>query len=73
MVEINPRNKFFLFYGIVMGAILGFFGNICASWYYDSYKGTTSWLYLGLIAFIVFFSALIISAYKMSQWAKLAK
>jgi hypothetical protein len=70
----EARDKFFLFYGIIMGAVLGFFGNICASWYYDSYKvGTTLWLYLGLIAFIVFFSALIISAYKMSQWAKMVK
>lgn len=64
----EARDKIFLFYGIVMGAALGFFGNICASWYYDSYKSTAWWYYLGSIAFVIFFSALIVSAYKLRQW-----
>ena len=32
------RDRFYLFFGIVMGALLGIFGNIFVAWYFDTYK-----------------------------------
>lgn len=68
MARRNVRDSFFLFYGIIMGAVMGFFGSIYASWYYDTYKTESWFLLIPFISMAIFVLILLYSAYKMVHW-----
>lgn len=64
------RDKFFLFWGIVVGAALGFFGNIYASWYYDHYKNEWWMLLVALVSLAIFLVVLIYMMIRLIGWER---
>jgi membrane protein implicated in regulation of membrane protease activity len=52
------KERFFLLLGIVMGALLGIFGNLWVVWYFETYKEASwmpyvAWSSLGVVLFIL--------------------
>ena len=67
MSEKNTRDKFFVFYGIVIGAALGFFGSIGVDWYLEAFKDTWLWPTVGIVSLAIFLSVVLYSTYKLYQ------
>jgi H+/Cl- antiporter ClcA len=64
------RERFFLVLGIVMGVLLGIFGNLWVDWYFETYKGASwmpyvAWSSLGAVLFI-----LVCLAILLGQWER---
>jgi len=63
--ERRLRDRFFLFYGIVMGALLGIFGNIFVAYYFEIYKNEwwlpyVAWASLGTVLVIVIYMTIML-------------
>jgi uncharacterized membrane protein YeaQ/YmgE (transglycosylase-associated protein family) len=67
------REAFYLFAGIVYGALLGFIGSIYGNWFYDTYKGVW-WFPFVLSASIgVFLGIIIYMVYWIHHWTGILK
>jgi uncharacterized membrane protein len=52
------RERLFLLLGVVMGALLGIFGNLSVAWYFETYKEVSwmpyvAWSSFGVVFFIL--------------------
>ncbi len=63
-------DKFLLFYGIVVGSVLGFFGNIYADWYYETYKDHWWFPTVVFVSLLMFLGVLLFATVKMMKWSK---
>jgi len=67
------QDKLYLFFGIIMGAVLGFFGSIYASWYYDTYKNQRWMPWVAFMSLAVFLGIIIFAYLKMKEWEKMLR
>jgi uncharacterized membrane protein YeaQ/YmgE (transglycosylase-associated protein family) len=63
------RGRFFLFLGILLGALLGIFGNLWVAWYFETYKEVSwmphvAWSSFGAIIVILVFMAILLSRWE---------
>jgi hypothetical protein len=66
----NTKERFFLFWGVTIGALLGFFGSIYAAWFYDMYR-TATWMPLvATLSFAFFLAVLLILTYWIVHWVR---
>jgi len=68
--ERNTREDVNLLLGILMGALLGFFGNFVETWYYNTYQ-KCSWFepVIGLFG-IVFFGFIAFFIFWINRWQR---
>jgi H+/Cl- antiporter ClcA len=67
--QTRLREWFFLLLGIVMGVLLGVFGNLWVAYYYQTYKEApwmpyVAWSSLGVVLFILVCLAILLSRWE---------
>jgi zinc transporter ZupT len=62
------RERIFLFFSVVMGALFAFYGSVLGSWYYASFKSDSWFLPVIAVTIIVVSGILIYMVYHILQW-----
>jgi H+/Cl- antiporter ClcA len=66
----EKREAYYFVSGIALGALLGLFGNIFATWLYETYKNTATWNNLVTFSVVLFFIVLFISVIILMRLGK---
>jgi uncharacterized membrane protein YeaQ/YmgE (transglycosylase-associated protein family) len=64
------RDRFFLLFGIVMGALLGLFGNLWVAWYFETYKNVSWMPYVAWSSFGAVIIILVYMAILLGHWER---
>lgn len=67
------RESVFLFWGVLMGVVLGLLGNLFTNFWYDVYR-TAWWMpYAGWGSYVVLLIIVVIMGFQIQRWLRQAR
>jgi hypothetical protein len=64
------REGFYLFWGVIVGAVLGIFGNLSTNWYYDVNKNQPWMPLVAVLSFSLILVILGILTFYLFRWGR---